>query len=222
MTDPAAPYSFRNESVGGGVLLDLGSHIVSLARHLVGAYRRGGGGLGDRAQEPPGSGRPERRRDGGPRAFPGALRERRHRRFHRELGDAGAKDAARIRADRHTRLAGLQPGALQRAASLRHRRQARTRRLQDPALGPRHAALRQFLPGARPPAWLQRSEDDRGRASDQIDRRGKRPPARISAKPTRFSASSWRPSARAGSGAGCASRMSSTRAGVRRQSGRPT
>ena len=36
MTDPAAPYSFRNETVGGGVLLDLGSHIVSLARHLVG------------------------------------------------------------------------------------------------------------------------------------------------------------------------------------------
>lgn len=36
MTDPAAPYSFRNEPVGGGVLLDLGSHIVSLARHLAG------------------------------------------------------------------------------------------------------------------------------------------------------------------------------------------
>jgi predicted dehydrogenase len=37
MTDPAAPYSFRNETVGGGVLLDLGSHIVSLARYLVSA-----------------------------------------------------------------------------------------------------------------------------------------------------------------------------------------
>jgi predicted dehydrogenase len=36
MMDPEAPYSFRNEPEGGGVLMDLGSHIVSLARHLAG------------------------------------------------------------------------------------------------------------------------------------------------------------------------------------------
>jgi predicted dehydrogenase len=36
MVDPAAPYSFRHEPSGGGALMDLGSHIVSLARHLVG------------------------------------------------------------------------------------------------------------------------------------------------------------------------------------------
>jgi predicted dehydrogenase len=36
MMDPEAPFSFRNEPEGGGVLMDLGSHIVSLARHLVG------------------------------------------------------------------------------------------------------------------------------------------------------------------------------------------
>jgi predicted dehydrogenase len=36
MTDPEAPYSFRNEPEGGGVLMDLGSHVVSLARRLVG------------------------------------------------------------------------------------------------------------------------------------------------------------------------------------------
>jgi predicted dehydrogenase len=36
MMDPNAPFSFRNEREGGGVLMDLGSHIVSLARHLVG------------------------------------------------------------------------------------------------------------------------------------------------------------------------------------------
>ena len=36
MVDPAAPHSFRTDPVGGGVLMDLGSHIVSLARHLVG------------------------------------------------------------------------------------------------------------------------------------------------------------------------------------------
>ena len=50
--------------------------------------------------------------------------------------------------------------------------QKRARRLQDAARRSRHAALRQFLPGARPSARLQRSEDDRGRASDRIDRRG--------------------------------------------------
>jgi len=37
MMDPDAPFSFRNEREGGGVLMDLGSHIVSLARHLVGS-----------------------------------------------------------------------------------------------------------------------------------------------------------------------------------------
>ncbi len=36
MMDPDAPHSFRTEPEGGGVLMDLGSHIVSLARHLVG------------------------------------------------------------------------------------------------------------------------------------------------------------------------------------------
>ncbi len=36
MTDPAAPHSFRTDPVGGGVFMDLGSHIISLARHLVG------------------------------------------------------------------------------------------------------------------------------------------------------------------------------------------
>lgn len=37
MADPDAPHSFRTDpDAGGGVLMDLGSHIVSLARHLVG------------------------------------------------------------------------------------------------------------------------------------------------------------------------------------------
>jgi predicted dehydrogenase len=36
MVDPAAPHSFRTDPIGGGVLMDLGSHIISLARHLVG------------------------------------------------------------------------------------------------------------------------------------------------------------------------------------------
>jgi predicted dehydrogenase len=36
MVDPDAPHSFRTDPEGGGALMDLGSHIVSLARHLVG------------------------------------------------------------------------------------------------------------------------------------------------------------------------------------------
>lgn len=35
MTDPTAPFSFRNELIGGGVLADLGSHIIAMARYLV-------------------------------------------------------------------------------------------------------------------------------------------------------------------------------------------
>ena len=34
--DPDVPYSFRHDPAGGGALMDLGSHSVSLARHLVG------------------------------------------------------------------------------------------------------------------------------------------------------------------------------------------
>jgi predicted dehydrogenase len=36
MTDPNAPHSFRTDPEGGGALMDIGSHIVSVARHLVG------------------------------------------------------------------------------------------------------------------------------------------------------------------------------------------
>lgn len=36
MCDPAAPHSFRTEPEGGGALADIGSHIISLARYLVG------------------------------------------------------------------------------------------------------------------------------------------------------------------------------------------
>ena len=39
MTDPTAPFSFRNEPVGGGVLADLGSHIIAMARFLVSEIR---------------------------------------------------------------------------------------------------------------------------------------------------------------------------------------
>ena len=36
MADPTTPHSFRTDPAGGGALFDLGSHVVSLARYLLG------------------------------------------------------------------------------------------------------------------------------------------------------------------------------------------
>ena len=36
MASPDAPHSFRTDPVGGGALADIGSHIVSMARYLIG------------------------------------------------------------------------------------------------------------------------------------------------------------------------------------------
>lgn len=36
MADPSVPHSFRTDPNGGGALADIGSHILSLARHLLG------------------------------------------------------------------------------------------------------------------------------------------------------------------------------------------
>lgn len=40
MCDPAIPHSFRTDPVGGGALADIGSHIISIARYLVGPINR--------------------------------------------------------------------------------------------------------------------------------------------------------------------------------------
>ena len=36
MADPGTPHSFRTDPAGGGALFDLGSHVTSIARHLLG------------------------------------------------------------------------------------------------------------------------------------------------------------------------------------------
>ena len=36
MADPDAPHSFRTDPQGGGAVADIGSHIISMARHLLG------------------------------------------------------------------------------------------------------------------------------------------------------------------------------------------
>ena len=119
-------YSFRTDPVGGGVLMDLGSHIISLARHLVGPIEEVSAATATVHKTRPSPDGAEAGRRSTTTPCHRALRERRARHDHRELGDAGPKDAARIRADRHARLARLQPGALQRAAPLHGRRHGRS------------------------------------------------------------------------------------------------
>ncbi|NNU82130.1 Gfo/Idh/MocA family oxidoreductase [Halovulum dunhuangense] len=36
MADPNVPHSFRTDPAGGGALADIGSHVISMARHLLG------------------------------------------------------------------------------------------------------------------------------------------------------------------------------------------
>ena len=45
MADPAIPHSFRTDPAGGGALFDLGSHITSIARHLLGPIAAVNGSL---------------------------------------------------------------------------------------------------------------------------------------------------------------------------------
>lgn len=40
MADPDAPHSFRTDPQGGGALADIGSHIISMARYLLGPITR--------------------------------------------------------------------------------------------------------------------------------------------------------------------------------------
>ena len=45
MASPDAPHTFRTDPAGGGALADLGSHVISLARHLVGPIAEVNGNL---------------------------------------------------------------------------------------------------------------------------------------------------------------------------------
>ena len=158
--------------------MDLGSHIVSLARHLVGPIEEVSAATGDGAQEP------RRRRTG---RKPVATDDHSHFLARFANGALGDFTASWVTPGRKMQLEFeligtrgslvFSAGALQRAASLHRPTTREARRLQDAARRPGHAALRKFLPGARPSARLQRSEDDRGRASDQRDRRRRRRPS---------------------------------------------
>ena len=71
-----------------------------------------------RSQDAAVAGRSEAGRDRRSRPLRRALRERRAWHDHRELGDAGPQDAARVRACRHTRLAGLHARSASTSCSL--------------------------------------------------------------------------------------------------------
>ena len=40
MSDPKSPYTWRHGSAGGGVLADLGSHILATAEYLLGPIKQ--------------------------------------------------------------------------------------------------------------------------------------------------------------------------------------
>jgi len=61
MADPATPCTWRHKKAcaGGGALVDLGSHVVSLARHLVGEIAETSGGLSTVITHRPVAGAPD-------------------------------------------------------------------------------------------------------------------------------------------------------------------
>ena len=148
---------------------DLGSHIISLARHLVGPIEEVSAATGTLHKTRPSA--------DGPR--PVTIDDHSHVIARFANGVQGTITASWVTPGRkmqlefelvgYARLGRLQRRAVQRAASLHNRSERRAAGLQDAARRPRHAALREFLPGAGPPARLQRPEDHRGRAPDQGD-----------------------------------------------------
>ena len=104
MTDAEAPFTWRLDKSGGhGVVADLGSHIISIARMIVGPIdvaRRPDPDGDQQAPDRAGIERDARRR--GRRRGAGArpLRERRDRIARGELGQGRPEDDARLRGHR--------------------------------------------------------------------------------------------------------------------------
>ena len=123
MADPEVPYNWRvDPRGGGGAVADLGSHIVGMARFLLGPdHPASMADLETVVKSPPvaaGASRAPRRRGRRHRAPHRALCARLWRHDRGQLGGDRPQDAARLRASRHQGLARLHAGALQRAASL--------------------------------------------------------------------------------------------------------
>ena len=121
MTDASAPFTWRLDPKGGhGVVADLGSHIISIARFVVGPIAALVGQIETVVKErpvAPGAKRDAQGRGRRPGARAGALRQRRHRLARGELGQCRPQDDARLRGDRLEGLDRRRPRAPQRACS---------------------------------------------------------------------------------------------------------
>ena len=120
MAGSDTPWHWRlDPAVGGGVVQDLGTHIIAMARHLVGPIVEVSAQVETVVKARPvsaGSSQTRARGGGRHRARDGALRARLQRYAGSELGVRRPQDADRVRAGRLERGAAFQPGALQRAA----------------------------------------------------------------------------------------------------------
>ena len=125
MADATAPWSWRlDPDGGGGAMADLGSHVLSMARFLVGPVSEVFGSVHTAIPKRPdgGRGRGTAKRPGrGCRAGAAALRERGHRICGGQLDGDGPQDAARVRDRRDPRRPTLFAGALQRPRDLSNR-----------------------------------------------------------------------------------------------------
>ena len=121
MTDPNAPFTWRLDPKGGqGVVADLGSHIISIARYVVGPIVSLVGQTRDGdevAAGRTGVARDARGRGRRPGARPRPFRQRRHRLARGDLGQCRPQDDARLRGDRIERFDRRRPRAAERTAS---------------------------------------------------------------------------------------------------------
>ena len=175
MGDPAIPYSWRcDPAQAGGALADIGSHIISMARFLVGDIEAVCGRLDTViAERPAGAGSTGMR--------PVTVDDQANFLVRFANGAGGTISASWLATGRKMQLAfeltgttgrpGIHAGAVQRAEALHDRPAQGTGGFQDHHRRPGPSALRRVLPGARPPVGLQRPEGHRGEDPDRRDHR---------------------------------------------------
>ena len=177
MTDAKAPFTWRLDKSGGhGVVADLGSHIISIARMIVGPIDSLVGQIQTVTNKRPiAHGSSEMRAvevDDEARALvrfaSGATGS-----LEASWVKAGRKMTARLRGHRIEGHGRGRPRAAQRAPALHHRAVAGSRGLQDHPRRARPPVLQGIRSGGRPPARLQRHQDHRGDGAPQVARPGR-------------------------------------------------
>ena len=122
MADPELAYNWRVDPSGGaGAIADIGSHIIGMARFLLGPITEVIADLETVVTSRPVAPGASERRDGPRRRHCAAhrpLRARLPRLDRGQLGGDGPQDESRLRGLRHQGRSRLHPGALQRASLL--------------------------------------------------------------------------------------------------------